>query len=51
MVNTKKDWEDKLKEFGEMEKKARENLDNVLKQIEELEVFTTVIKEKIETFK
>jgi len=48
---TLKDWKDKLKEFQQMHKTALENKSNVCKQIEELEVFTTVIEGKIETFK
>ena len=47
----KKDWEEKLKEFQEMLKKAETNKSEVEKQIEELCVFIGALRGKIETFK
>ncbi|KKL94850.1 hypothetical protein LCGC14_1860550 [marine sediment metagenome] len=47
----KKDWQDKLKEFLEMEKKSKENLIVVQKQLEEIDLFSEAVKSKIKTFK
>lgn len=51
MSLNKAEWQEKLKSFQEMLKKANENKVEIENQIEELEVFLLTIKSKIDSFK